>query len=67
MTPQAEILSRFRPVVQAIGRLPPDKWAGWIVWALNCLDVEPVGEDEKRVAFAEIGKALETRLTTGKW
>lgn len=55
---------------KAIAILPPEKWAGWVAYLLEVLEVEArLTGDEAEVdrVLEEVKQAIVTRLEAGEW
>jgi len=50
----------------AIATLPPDQWAGWVIYLLETLD-DRAGEDEFRAVLEGLRGDITTRLEEGRW
>jgi len=61
---QAEAVKAAR----AIADLPPEQWAGWAVYILNCIEAEAQDRRIDPAPFlAAVKKEVKTRLDLGRW
>jgi len=64
----SELRVGVEKVAQAVGRLEPRVWAGWVQYMMEVLDSkEGLGAEDRREFLDAVREDLEVRLAGGRW
>ena len=68
MTSLIEITVAMERAVHAVEPSPPGRWAGWVVYFLEALEVDgEVSPADPRAFLEEVRDSITARLEEGRW